>query len=365
MAHVEKRGDKRYRARWTVDGRERSKTFTRKADAERFLATVQADLLRGSYVDPHDRTTVAAYARQWAAGRPHRPATAQRVRQTIETHIAGTSLGDRRLASIRPSDVQTWVSDRSRVLAPSTLRVTVGLLRSIFAAAALDRLIGTSPVVRLQLPTGRRDKVVPLTVEQVRALADEVPPRYRAMVLAQAGLGLRLGELLALRTCDVDFLRRLVRIEHQIGELSRQREEPKTASSRRSVPLPQVVAEALSVHVARWPQGADGSLFVTDAGVPYTHNHYGSFVLKKAAVRAGLPTGTTCTRCGTTTRACCWRRGRASSRSPSGSATTTPPSSCRPTVLMPNSEDRTRAAVDAAWSPTDGLVTAWRGGAQA
>ncbi len=32
---------------------------------------------------------------------------------------------------------------------------------------------------------------------------------------------------------------------------------------------------------------------------------------------------------------------------------------------MPNSEDRTRAAVDAAWSPTDGLATAWRTVAEA
>lgn len=53
-----------YRARWTVDGRERSKTFTRKSDAEKFLTSVQADMLRGQYVDPHDRTTVAEYARQ-------------------------------------------------------------------------------------------------------------------------------------------------------------------------------------------------------------------------------------------------------------------------------------------------------------
>jgi integrase len=50
-----------------------------------------------------------------------------------------------------------------------------------------------------------RERIVPLTVDQVRALADAMPPRNRAMVIAQAGLGLRLGELLALRVQDVDF----------------------------------------------------------------------------------------------------------------------------------------------------------------
>src|SRR3954464_14694295 len=53
MAHVERRGNGRWRARYrTPDGRERSKTFTRKADAERFLAVVESEKIRGEYVDP-------------------------------------------------------------------------------------------------------------------------------------------------------------------------------------------------------------------------------------------------------------------------------------------------------------------------
>jgi integrase len=60
--------------------------------------------------------------------------------------------------------------------------------------------------------------VVPLTVEQVRALADAMAARYRALVIAQAGLGLRIGELFALRVADVDFLRRTVRVQDQIDQ---------------------------------------------------------------------------------------------------------------------------------------------------
>src|SRR5207237_1280350 len=48
MSHIQRRGKDRWRARYIgPDGRERSKTFTRKVDAERFLATVDADLVRG------------------------------------------------------------------------------------------------------------------------------------------------------------------------------------------------------------------------------------------------------------------------------------------------------------------------------
>lgn len=177
MAHIEKRGNGRWRARYYVDGSERSKTFDRKLDAERFLTAVQGDLLRGAYVDVHDRTTVSQYAERWAGARPHRQSTARRVASLIETHIAGTSLGNRRLASVMPSDIQAWATDRSKSLSPGTLRLLVSLLRSIYSAAVLDRLVSSSPVVRLQLPPVSRARVRVLTVQQVRQLAATVPPQ--------------------------------------------------------------------------------------------------------------------------------------------------------------------------------------------
>lgn len=145
MASVEKRlrdGRTTWLARWRdPDGTQRKKSFVKKSDADRFMVTVEADKHRGQYVDHSARTTVAEYARAWASARPHRPTTARRVASLIDTHIAGTRLGDRRLAAVMPSEVQAWASDRALVLAPSTLRLLVSLLRSIYASAVLDRLV--------------------------------------------------------------------------------------------------------------------------------------------------------------------------------------------------------------------------------
>jgi hypothetical protein len=54
MAHIEKRGPGRWRARYCDPntGRELSKTFARRADAERFLALTEADKAHGSWIDP-------------------------------------------------------------------------------------------------------------------------------------------------------------------------------------------------------------------------------------------------------------------------------------------------------------------------
>ncbi|SIQ88356.1 Site-specific recombinase XerD [Microbispora rosea] len=192
-----------------------------------------------------------------------------------------------------PSEVQAWAADRAKVLAPTTLRNLVGLLRSIYAAAVLDRLVGRSPVVRLTLPAAHRERIVPLTVDQVRALAEAMPRRNRAMVIVQAGLGLRLGELLALRVQDVDLAARTVRVEWQFAPQSKVRTEPKTRRSRRSVPLPRVVAEAIEKHMQDWPPAEDGTLFTTRFGTPYRHDFYGTLIFRKAVAAAGLPEGTT------------------------------------------------------------------------
>ena len=272
MASIEKRdrdGKVTWLARWRDDsGRQRKRSFPRKIDAQRFVSQIEVDLQRGQYIDPFDRTTVLEYATRWAGTRIHRPTTARRVSSLIATHIAGTDLGARRLALVSPSEVQAWASDRAQVLAPTTLRNLVSLLRAVYASAVLDRLVPSSPAVRLSLPATHRERVVPLTIAQVVELATAMPARNRAMVIAQAGLGLRIGELLSLRMQDVDFMRRSVRIEWQLAPGQKLRSAPKTRRSIRSIPLPQVVAEALSAHIATYPPGPDGTLFTTRFGTP-------------------------------------------------------------------------------------------------
>jgi integrase len=361
MGHIQKRADRKgkYRARWLdPSGRARSKAFTRRSDAERHLAAVEGAKLTGTYIDHTDRTTLTDYARHWAATRPHRETTARRVASLIDKHIAGTRIGSQRLAAIRPSEVQAWVSDRAQVLSPGTLRLLVALLRSIYSAAVQDRLVASSPVTRVSLPRSERERVVPLTVPQVRVLVEAMPPRCRAMVITQAGLGLRVAELLALRLEDVDFLHRAVRVEWQTTPDGKRRVPPKTPRSRRTVPLPAVVADALAAHIAQYPLGEDGSLFTTATGLLYRHEHFGSRIFAPAVREAGLPAGTTSHHlrhhfasvllaAGESVVAVAERLGHEN-------ATLVLKTYGH---LMPDSEDRTRRAIDAAWT-TDGPQTA-------
>ena len=284
----------RWQVKYTVDGREKDGgSFDNKDIAKRKLVELEANVQRGQWVDPTDRTTVTELFRGYVATRMHKPSTEQRIDGLIRNHVEVTKLGSRRAAAVKPSEIQAWVSDRAQLLAPATTRVLVKVVRAAFSAAVLDRIVPVSPFQRIALPKVERPRVVPLTVAQVLALAALIGLRYRAMVITQAGLGLRIGELLALRVGDVDFLNRTVRIEHQIDKRTRQRVPPKTPRSRRTLPLPGVVSLELAAHIRRITPAADGLLFHTHDGAPFWHEYYTQKVFAKAVAKAKLPAGTT------------------------------------------------------------------------
>jgi integrase len=354
MGHTRKRGDK-YQARWIDDqGCERAETFARKGDADRRWKTAEAAVLVGGYVNQKNDTTVTQYARQWAATRPHRELTAVRTATLIKTHIEATPLGSRRLVALRPSEVQAWATERSRRLAPSTLRLVVGTLRSIYNAAVRDRLVAHNPVEGVSLPRAEHVRVEPLTVDQVRTLSSAMPDRCKAMVIAQAGLGLRIGELMALRVQDVDFLRRTVRVQDQLSLDGKRRVPPKTPMSRRTIPLPDLVGDALAAHIAEFPP-IDGLIFTTFHRLPWRREYYGQRTFKRAARESGIPDTTTHD----------LRHHYASVLLNAGESVVAVAERLGDTPamvlkvyghLMPDSEDRTRRAIDAAWT-SDGRGT--------
>lgn len=264
-------GPKPWRARWRDDsGQQRAASFARKVDAEQHLTSVSHRMLTGEYVDPSaGRVTLREYLESWRARQVHRDSTREQVESNFRRHVYPT-LGDRQLRSLRPSDIQTWVSERSQHLAPRTVELIYRHLSSAMSDAEHDRLIGRSPCQRIRLPKATKEEVVPPTVDQVHALAEGIAPRYRAAVVLGAGAGLRLGETLGLQVDRIDFLRRELRVDQQLltpNNGPARLGPPKTESSRRTVPLADEVLVALSRHVEHFPP-VDGFVFTTQLDAP-------------------------------------------------------------------------------------------------
>ena len=302
---------RRWKVRYTVDGRPRSRSYDRKVDAEAFLVTVSADQLRGTFVDPREgRVTFREYAEAWRAAAAHRPSTRDRVERTLRLHVYPL-LGDRRIGAVRTSAVQAFVTAAAQVLAPATVRVAYSVVVAVFRAAVRDRVIPASPCEGVRLPDARRRRPEPPDVAVVDRLAAELPARFRAVVELAAGSGLRQGEAFGLEVEHVDFLRgRHVRVAQQLVTLAGQPPflaPPKTPESERVVPLAQLTLDALAAHLAAFPavtavvddrtdprrpvRREARLLFARPGGSP-VGRHDWSLVFGAAAGRAGLPKGT-------------------------------------------------------------------------
>ncbi|MGD9996960.1 MAG: tyrosine-type recombinase/integrase [Ilumatobacteraceae bacterium] len=270
---IDKRPDGKWRARWReAGGKQRAQHFDTKRDAVQFLASVRVDTSRGAYIDPDaGRETVAKYAERWAAGQPWRDSSRERVEHVIRAQIVPT-FGTAALRNVRPSDVQSWVGKMTGAgLAPSTVESYFRVFAAIMLSARRDRLVHESPCDGVRLPRADRARaaLVPLTTEQVYALAGAVPDRYRALVLASAGLGLRQGEACGLTVARVDFLRRTVRIDRQLVTPPKGDAylgPTKTPSSNRVIALPSVIGDVLAAHLARYPAGESGLVFTSSTG---------------------------------------------------------------------------------------------------
>jgi hypothetical protein len=117
-------------------GRQRSRTFKRKTDANRFSSTVEADMLRGDWLDPRlSRLTVSEWADRWHVTMTQGPKT----REVYEGHLRNwviPMLGDVAVANLDRAMVRGFVADIRRAgRSQGTVDGCVKVLRLILGFA--------------------------------------------------------------------------------------------------------------------------------------------------------------------------------------------------------------------------------------
>lgn len=268
MAHVERRVRTlasgktwiTYRVRWRdPDGRQRAKSFTRKADAERFRDSIGGDLVHGRYIDPDaGKVPFKKYADDWLAAQTFDQSTHEMVELRLRLH-AYPVLGDRLISDVRPSTIQAWLRGLSG-LATTYQKVVYANVSQIFTAAVDDGMIVKNPC---RAPSVRKPKVVPHKVvpwpaDRVLAIERDLPERYALVATLAAGLGLRQGEVFGLSPDDIDFGEGIVSVQRQVKLLYGNRQLfglPKGRKTRK-VPLPDSVAAAIKEYLVKFPPKA-------------------------------------------------------------------------------------------------------------
>ena len=287
-------------------------TLLTKADANAYLAAMETQIRRGSWIDPWGaQIGFADWAEEWKATIVDlRPSTKARDLGYLRRYVL-PRFGSLELGEIDHMMVRSWVAELSASgLAPSTTTKAAQLLSKIMRSAVQAGYLPKSPCDGVRLPRIERVEMRFLDPGEVMALADAMDPRYRATVLLAAYGGLRAGELFGLRAKRVDPLRRTVTIAETVVDVGGHSYfgPPKTRAGHRSVPLP-------GWRPTRWPNTC-----ALTAASPTTssslHLRVGPYSSTSGASASGLPPcarrdshTSVRTTYGTPRWRCGWRRG--------------------------------------------------------
>jgi integrase len=243
-------GRPRWRARYRdPSGRERSKSFARKVDAERFLVAVEDAKLRGAYVDPAaGRVPFAEWAERWERTTATlRPSTRKDYATLLKNQVL-PAFGGMTLVAIDALAVREWVAELvANGLSPKRARKAHQVLSQILASAVDGGRLPRNVAEGIKLPKVQRKEMHFLT----------------------------------------DLLRGTVRVAEAAPEVAGHLEwgGVKTHEAR-TVRLPRSLAEELGGYLAGRPTGRETLVFTAPRGGPLRESKFVPHRFKPAIATA-------------------------------------------------------------------------------
>jgi integrase len=238
-----------------VNGKRKRKMLygrTRKEVADK-LKALHRDQAAGMPI-VSERLTVQQFLEIWleqVVKVRNRPRTYENYAQIVQAHLI-PAIGMRQLTKLTPEHVQALINRLTEQgLAPRTVRNVRAVLRKALNQAIRWGKLARNVAALVEIPRAQKVVIMPLTPEQARALLEAVcGDILEALYRVALSLGLRRGEVLAVRWEDIDFERQTLTvngaIQRHTGKL--QRVPPKSEASVRTLYLPTVLIQVLRVH---------------------------------------------------------------------------------------------------------------------
>jgi integrase len=192
---------------------------------------------------------------------------------------------------------------QERELSPRVVRYTHAVLSSALKQAVKWDMLHRSPACAVDLPRMVRKEMKAMSPEEASRFLEAVKDtRQYALFNFALTTGMRPQEYLGLKWSDVDLEKGSATVQRAIV-WNREKgggwvfAEPKTARSRRTIPLPASTVKALLEHkrqqgIERLRLGSEwhdhGLVFPTSIGTPYTLSSLINKWFKAALVKAEL-----------------------------------------------------------------------------
>jgi integrase len=283
-AWVEKVPTKRgtsYRVRYRPGGAEdyprRAGCFRTKREADLRKAWVLGELASMRIPDltllaaPKTAPILRDVAERWLESRID-VAEHTRLQHRSDIGRALPALGDKPIDTITAADIAAVVAELAKTRKRETIRKTVMALAMIFDFAGLkDNAARDKRTVKL--PREAKTEIKPPTLDQLQAVHDLLPTRYRLPLIVLDATGMRLGELEKLTWGDVDEQRQRWRVSAAVSK-NRQ---------ARWVNVPTVVFNAVMDLVPRDDRVPDRPVFQGFVGDRFRT------AITRACTAAGIP----------------------------------------------------------------------------
>ena len=211
----------------------------------------------------------------------------------VQNILAKEPFGQRKIASIKTSDAKIFlINMQKNGRGYSTIHTVRGVLRPAFQMAADDDMIVKNPF-QFELHTVvvndsvKRDA---LTREQERKflqfiLEDDHYSQYYDAIYILFKTGLRISEFCGLTMKDIDFKKKVIKVNHQLQRTSNMKyicESTKTENGVREVPMTQDVMDAFKRIIKKRPKpkiepivdGYSGFLFLDKNYKPKVALHW-------------------------------------------------------------------------------------------
>jgi integrase len=282
-------------------------TFATKTDADGFLSTVRYKLDRGMALDeglkparsrtPMLRDYVLRHIdlQTTIRGQSLKPSTKALYRKLLRVNLS--KLVDMQIAEITKPRVDEWYIEACSEGKISTASKAYKLLYSAMQRAVDDELIAKNPCsVRgaQSASTGKRS-ICP-SPKQVELLVNQLPERYKVLVLLSAYAGLRFGEVTALRVKNLvsngsgTGKRFTVQVREAVTMVEKEfiLGTPKSRAGVRDIAIPFFLNQFVeSLLTERAKDGVDAFLFVSPSG-GFIRNDVLAKALSRAKSRCGL-----------------------------------------------------------------------------
>ncbi len=172
----------------------------------------------------------------------------RQIAWAMETHVL-PEFGHRDVCDICRADVQNHFNKLGRTLAPKTLQLVKNIFGAVMNLAEYDEKVQKNPLRSIRLPKLKAPDKEALTVDELRALINASHDLIKPFVILAGCCGLRRGEALGVMRSSIK--NGILSVEGQVEHLpggANYKTDLKTATSYRSIPLPEGLRQALECN---------------------------------------------------------------------------------------------------------------------